>query len=169
MHDTTADLEALQALLDESHARGGVHLGRIFTTERRVSANELSELLVGVQILDVATVSSDGRPFVAPVDGIFYRGRFHFGSSPDSLRFRHLRARPAVSAALTRGEDLAVLVHGEARFLDLRDPAEAGFRQALLDTYVPRYGPDWERFADDATYVRIEPRRMLTFGGVEEE
>ena len=41
------------------------------------------------------------EPRVAPVDGLFYRGRFWFGSSPHSFRFRNIRANPAVSAAIT--------------------------------------------------------------------
>lgn len=51
-----------------------------------------------MRLLALATVTSNGRPVVGPVDGIFYRGAFHFGSAPDSLRFRHIRSRPHVSA-----------------------------------------------------------------------
>ncbi len=164
MHETPEDLEALQALLDRSGASAGTHLGRIFTVERRLSAAELAALLPGVQILNLATVTSDGRPLVAPVDGLFYRGRFYFGSSPDSMRARHLRSRPAVSAAHTRGEELAVLVHGEAHRIDLRAPEDGGFRQYLLDTYLPRYGAEWEHnLADEAWYARIDPVKMFTF------
>ena len=46
-------------------------------------------------LLALATVTADGRPIVGPVDGIFYRGSFHFGSAPDSVRFRHIRPAPA--------------------------------------------------------------------------
>ena len=35
----------------------------------------------------------DGRPIVGLVDGIFFRGVFHFGSAPDSVRFRHIAER----------------------------------------------------------------------------
>jgi hypothetical protein len=37
-------------------------------------------------------------------------------------------------------------------------------RQALLDIYVPRYGPEWEEFLDSGpVYARIEADRMFTF------
>ena len=168
MYETPADLEALQALLDRSDAGGGTHLHRIFTAERRLRATELASLLTGVQILSLATVTRDGRPLVAPVDGLFYRARFYFGSAPDSMRARHVRTRPAVSAAHTRGEELAVLVHGEAHPVDVGAPEHAGFRQTLLDTYLPRYGSEWEHnIADQAWYARIEPVKMFVFSWTE--
>ena len=163
MYETPADLEQLQALLDASHGAAGVHLTSIFTAERRLDARALARLLVGVQVLSLATVTAAGRPLVAPVDGLFYRGHFHFGSSPDSVRVRHLRVRPAVSAAHTRGEELAVIVHGDARLLDLDDAEHAGFRDYLLETYVPVYGPGWEDWSAGSPYARIEPRKMFTF------
>ena len=45
-------------------------------------------------LLVVATVTADGRPIAGPVDGIFYRGAFHFGTSPDAIR-APAPARPA--------------------------------------------------------------------------
>ncbi len=90
-----------------------------------------------MRLLALATVTADGRPLVGPVDGVFYRGAFYFGSSPDSIRFRHLRRRPWVSATHVPGEELAVTVHGRAVPIDVADPEQAGFRRALLDIYVP--------------------------------
>ncbi len=161
MHETAVDLRELQDLLDRSHADAGPHLRSVFTEPHHVDAAALTELLVGVQILDLATVSAASRPLVAPVDGIFFRGHWYFGSSPDSVRMRHVRARPAVSAAHTRGEELAVIVHGDAHLVDLGAPEHEGFRGALLDTYVPVYGPSWEPFAAEAQYARIDPRKLF--------
>ena len=164
MHETPADLAALQSLLDRSAASAGAHLRRIITPERRLAAEEVCARLTGMCLLALATVTADGRPLVGPVDGIFYRGAFHFGSAPDSVRFRHLRRRPQVSATHLPGEELAVTVHGRARLLDLGSPEHAGFRQTLLDIYVPRYGAEWEAFLNSgAVYARIDADRMFTF------
>jgi hypothetical protein len=164
VHESPADIEALQVLLDRSYAAAGEHLLRIHTPERRLSAEQVAERLTGMCLLALATVTADGRPIVGPVDGIFYRGAFHFGSSPDSIRFRHIRSRPHVSATHLPGEDLAVTVHGRAVPVDVGSEADAGFRQALLEIYVPRYGPEWERFLDSGpVYARIEAERMFTF------
>ena len=164
MRETPADLVALQALLDRSYAAAGPHLLRIITPERRLTAEQLAELLTGMRLLALATVTADGRPIVGPVDGIFLRGSFHFGSSPDSVRFRHIRARPQVSATHLPGEELAVTVHGRAVPVDIRSEAGAELRQTLLDVYVPRYGPQWEEFLDSGpVYARIDADRMFTF------
>lgn len=165
MHETPADLVALQELLDRSAAGAGVHMSRIITPERRLTAPQLSERLTGMSLLALATVTSDCRPVIGPVDGIFYRGAFHFGSAPDSVRFRHIGERPQVSATHLPGEHLAVTVHGRATPIDIRSPEHAGFRQALLDVYVPRYGPEWETSFLEAgpMYARIDADRMFTF------
>jgi nitroimidazol reductase NimA-like FMN-containing flavoprotein (pyridoxamine 5'-phosphate oxidase superfamily) len=162
--ETSADLAALQEVLDRSYAVAGAHLRRIITPERRLTAEDLAERLTGMRLLALATVTADGRPIVGPVDGIFYRGAFHFGSAPDSLRFRHIRARPQVSATHLPGEELAVTVHGRASAVDVHGDSGAEFRKALLDIYVPRYGPQWEEFLDSGpTYARIDADRMFTF------
>jgi nitroimidazol reductase NimA-like FMN-containing flavoprotein (pyridoxamine 5'-phosphate oxidase superfamily) len=164
MHETDDDLARLQDLLDRSYASAGQHLLGIHTPERRLSAAQVSERLTGMVLLALATVTADGRPIVGPVDGIFYRGAFHFGSSPDSVRFRHIRARPQVSATHVPGEELAVTVHGRAEIVDTRAEEAAGFRQTVLDIYVPRYGDEWVEFMDSGPlYARIDAERMFTF------
>jgi len=164
MHESDEDLAALQRLLDDSYASSGPHLRRIITPERRLSAAAAASRLQGMTLLALATVTADGRPIVGPVDGIFYRGAFHFGSAPDSMRFRHVRRRPHVSATHLPGEELAVTVHGRAVAIDVNGAEHAGFRAALLEIYVPRYGPEWERFLDSGVaYARIEADRMFTF------
>ncbi len=162
MHETPEDLLELQRLLDESHASAGSHLRSIFTEERRLSATQLSEELPGVRVLSVATVTAGCEPIVAPVDGLFFRGRFHFGSSRDSVRVRHLRSRPQVSASHARGEELAVVVHGTARLIDAESSDQRGFRDYLIEVY----GPGWEEWASGAAYAVIEARRMfaVSFG-----
>jgi hypothetical protein len=164
MNETDEDLAALQELLDRSFASAGPHLLRILTPERRVTAADLVERLTGMRLLTLTTVTADGRPIAGPVDGIFYRGSFHFGSAPDSLRFRHIRKRPHVSATHLPGEEFAVTVHGRAVPIDVSPGGDNDFRQALLDVYVPRYGEEWVDFLDGGpTYARIESARMFTF------
>lgn len=165
MHETPADLAALQELIDSSYARAGAHLLDIHTPERRMTAERVAASLQGMRLLALATVAADGRPIVGPVDGIFYRGAFHFGSAANSVRFRHIRRRPQVSATHLPGEELAVTVHGVAVPVDIRAPEQAGFRQTLLDIYLPRYGGEWEEdFLDSGpVYARIDAERMFPF------
>ena len=156
MHETPADLADLDRLLDESNRGAGPHLREIFHQDRRLSAAALAELLPGVQILSLATVTADCRPIAGAVDGLFFRGRFYFGSSPDSVRFRHLRARPQVSATHLRGEELAVVVHGTAHEIDPNALEHEAFRSYLEATY-----PTWSEWGSGSPYARIDPTKMF--------
>jgi hypothetical protein len=161
VHETPEDLAALQEVLDRSYANAGEHLLGIHTPERRLDAAGVAEKLQGMVLLALATSTADGRPVVGPVDGIFYRGAFHFGSSPNSVRFRHIAKRPQVSATHLPGEELAVTVHGRAERVDV---SSGGFRDALLDIYVPRYGESYADFVDSGPlYARIDADRMFAF------
>ena len=165
VHETRADIAALQELIDASYAAAGSHLLSIHEPQRRMSAEQVCDRLTGMRLLTLATVTADGRPLTGPVDGIFYRGAWYFGSSPDSVRFRHIRRGSAVSATHLPGEEMAVVVHGTATGIDIADPAQRGFRQTLLDIYLPRYGAGWEGDFLDAVpaYARIDATRMFTF------
>jgi nitroimidazol reductase NimA-like FMN-containing flavoprotein (pyridoxamine 5'-phosphate oxidase superfamily) len=164
VHESPGDVEALAELLDRSYAAAGAHLLSIHTPQRRLSAEDVLQRLTGMCLLTLATVTADCRPIAGPVDGIFYRGAFYFGSSPESLRFRHIRSRPRVSATHVPGEELAITVHGRAIPVDINAKEGAGLRRTLLEVYVPRYGEDWEKFLDSGpVYARIDADRMFTF------
>ena len=125
-----------------------------------MDAATVSEELVGVQVLDLATVTPSGAPRVAPVDAFLYRGSFWFGSSPYSQRFINIRANPEVSGAITRGlETFLVIVHGRAIETDPRGPEAEGFAR------MPReiYDFDWDNAHPEAPYARIEARTLLAF------
>ncbi|HZO36725.1 MAG TPA: pyridoxamine 5'-phosphate oxidase family protein [Solirubrobacteraceae bacterium] len=164
MHETAAEVAALQDLLDRSYAAGGEHLREIITPERRLSAEQVIERLTGMRLLSLATSTAAGHPIAGPVDGIFFRGAFHFGTSPQSLRWRHIQARPNVSATYLPGEELAITVHGRAVQVPTSPEDGAELRQALRDIYVPRYGEEWMDFIDSGpVYARIDAERMFTY------
>jgi nitroimidazol reductase NimA-like FMN-containing flavoprotein (pyridoxamine 5'-phosphate oxidase superfamily) len=164
MHETPDDLAALQEVLDRSYEGAGPHMRRIITPERRLSAEQVVERLQGMCLLALATVTKDGRPVVGPVDGIFLHGAFHFGSAPDSVRIRHIGARPQVSATHLPGEEFSVTVHGRAVPVDVGPESGSELRETLLEVYIPRYGPEWGKFLDSGVaYARIDADRMFTF------
>jgi Pyridoxamine 5'-phosphate oxidase len=164
MHETANDLVRLQQLLDDSYSAAGRHLQAVTTPERRLDAVSLAAQLTGMRLLVLATSTADGRPICGPVDGILFCGSFHFGSAPDSIRFRHIAKRPHVSATHLPGEELAVTVHGVAEPIDVASSEHRQFRQTLLDIYTPRYGTEWEDFLNSGPmYARINAQRMFTF------
>jgi predicted nucleotidyltransferase len=163
--ETPEEIERLQRLLDRSAAGAGPHMRGIITDDRRLSATQLCELLHGMRPLVVATVTADGRPLAGPVDGYFLHGDFYFSSGRDSVRMRHLAARPAVSATYLAGEELAVSVHGRAELFDVADPGRGELRRAMLDYYLPRQGPEFETWLDETNAVgaRVAADKMFTF------
>jgi hypothetical protein len=163
--ETPEEIDRLQQLLDRSAAGVGAHLRGIIGDDRRLSAAQVCERLQGMRLIVVATVTADGRPLAGPVDGYLLHGSFYFSSGRDSVRMRHLAARPAVSATYLAGEELAITVHGRAELFDLSDPARGELRQAMLDYYLPRQGPEFETWLDqlNALGARIAADKMFTF------
>lgn len=117
-------------------------------------------------LLSLATVTARCEPVVSPVDGVFYRGLIWFGSGERSLRFRHIRKRPQVSATHTRGEELVVTVHGAAQEIDKLTGDYDGLRDVLREIY-PNYD-SWGHW-ETSPYAYIEPRVMFaaTFKGLQ--
>jgi hypothetical protein len=165
MNESPDEVNRLQQLLDQSAAGAGPHLRSIITPDRRLSAEQLCELLQGMCLLVVSTVTVDGRPLAGPVDGYLLHGSFYFSSGRDSVRMRHLASRPAVSAVHLPGEQLAVTVHGKAELFELRGPGHSDLRQAMLDYYLPKQGPAFETWLDqtDALGARVEAEKIFTF------
>jgi uncharacterized pyridoxamine 5'-phosphate oxidase family protein len=160
VYETEQELQTLQQLLDDSYARAGAHLRSIWGEEARLDAEALSSELAGVQVLDLATVTPRGEPRVAPVDGLFFRGQFWFGSAENSQRFRNIRANPAVSGVVTRGlETFLVIVHGRAVETDPRGPDAGWFARYPRELYTF----DWDAMYPTAPYARIEARAVLAF------
>ncbi len=165
MYERPTDLDDLQALLDRSAAGAGPHLTSIFSPERRLTAGQLVERLPGMRLLTLATVTAAGAPRTAPVDGLFFRGQFWFGSAANSARFRHIRTRPAVSATHLPGESLAVIVHGTCALIDIDDDAIGGLRDYCLEVY----GPGWREWGPPNRYARIDATKLFTFAMPREE
>lgn len=135
MHETSEDLRELQQRLDESYESAGEHLRSLLTADHRSRAEDVAAALTGAFPINLATVNARGEPMVAPVDGLFYRGRLWFSLPPGSQRARHLHARPQVSATYLAGDPGACLiVHGVAR--DVRGSQfEDGFEQYARSVY----------------------------------
>ena len=147
-------------------ATAGPHLRDIITDERRLTRRELADRLQGMRLLVLATVTADGRPLAGPVDGYFLHGTFWFSSARDSVRMRHLAVRPACQRdpPARRGARRDRAREGRAASR-LDDPAYGEFRQAMLDEYLPKQGPSFEEWLDnaDAVGARIAPEKMFTF------
>lgn len=170
MLETPAELATMQELLEASAAGAGAHLGDIFTDENRPDAAGVCRAMNGMCLVTVATVTADGRPISGPLDGYLLHGELWASSSPDSVRVRHLRTRPAVSATYLPDAQFALIVHGRAELMALHSDAAAELRQAMLDHYVPLQGASFaEWLADlDGVAIRIEADKLFAIEFAEE-
>jgi hypothetical protein len=155
MNESPDEVARLQALLDRTYAAAGEHLRSIHSPQARLDAHALVAAYQGMQVLVVATVSADGRPFTGPVDSFLWRGRLCFGTSPQAVRARHLSRSPEVSATHVRGETLVVTVHGNVVPLDLAG-ADADFAAFTREWY----GTGWDEWDEHPVAWAIEPRRL---------
>ncbi|MGP4109760.1 pyridoxamine 5'-phosphate oxidase family protein [Streptomyces sp. 4N509B] len=163
MRETPAELEELQALLDASLSRSTSHLRSIINTERTLSAGDLTRVLTGMCTLTLATVTANGEPRISAVDGHFLHGRWLFGTAPDAAKARHLAARPAASAAHTRGEDLGVFTHGTVEILNPRGGEPAADWPYLRAYLTGFYGDDAFDWDNEVVYYRLRPHWMTVY------
>lgn len=165
MLETDTDLEALQSLLDASHARATDHLRSIFTPERMLSARDLATLLTGVRVLSVATVTARGEPRISAMDGHFLHGTWSFSTSGSSAKAVHLRARPQVSVAHVDGERLGVFSHGRAEPLAVGDPEW----DETLAHWTRHYGGSPLDWGPDIRLYRYRPTWMVGYAADRDE
>lgn len=165
MRESAEDLRELQRALDESDAGAGEHLRSIFRPERRLRAEQVVEELRGVFVLHLATVTAAGEPRVAPIDGLFFRGKFWVGVPPGALRIAHVRARPQVSATYAKGEEVCVIAHGVAHTVPEGEPAHAEYEDYAREVYTPAVWDHWQRHYEDrrgrGLTFWIQPRRIF--------
>ena len=162
MKETEAELNELQALLDASLTRSTEHLRSIVIPgERTLTVRELVSVLTGMCVLSLATVTARGEPRISAVDGHFLHGRWVFSTTGAAAKARHLRARPAVSAAHLRGDDLGVFAHGVAELIPREHPDWAEIDEHLTG----HYGSSPTTWGDDIVYLRVAPHWMVAYAG----
>ncbi len=159
MHESPEQIAELQALLDRTFARMNPHMARIVKPDRRLSARQIATYLQGIRHVAFATVNASGEPRVAPLDGLFIRGRFHVSTGGEAARLAHLAQQPRCSLTHFAGDDVAVTVNGTAVVLE-RDHPDV---PALAPVYRDAYGSvpfDW---GERVVIVRVEPTSMWTY------
>lgn len=165
MHESERELVELDELLTRSAASSGEHLRTAFDQERRLDAAALSAALQGIFEMHLAVLSGSGAPLVAPVDGIFFRGRVWFGLPARSLRAKLVRWDARVSASFN-DPPRAFIVHGTAVEAPESASETREFGDLVRRLYGDLYGPAWldwfEGLDHSGSFTgHIEPRVMF--------
>ncbi len=163
MFETDAELAEMQSLLDSSLTRATEHLQSIITPgERTLSAAQVSLACRGMCTLAISTVTAACEPRVSAVDGHLLHGRWYFSTARGAAKARHLAARPAVSIAYLRGEEIGVFTHGAAQPMNPAGGPEDADWPALLQYMTDYYGSSPLTWGD-VVYYRLIPTWMVAF------
>jgi hypothetical protein len=165
MYETEDDVRRLQELLDRTLAHANPHLTSIVSPERRLTARQVVTYLQGTKHVAFATVNERGEPRVAPLDGVFVRGRFTASTGGQAARLRHLRANPACSAVHMDGDRVGIAVHGHARIFGQGDEGVEEIDRVWTELY--RSSPfSWGK---GVTFMLVEPTSMWAYAFHPEE
>jgi uncharacterized pyridoxamine 5'-phosphate oxidase family protein len=159
VYESEIEVSELQVLLDRSMGNAGSHVKSIFDRRNWLSARQVCSYLQGVRQVAAATSSSSGEPRVAPIDAVFFHGKFCLSSDSKSLRVRHLAARPSVSLTYFESADPVIIVHGRATFIQKDD---TDF-QSLDSEWVKAYGKSILELSLTVEFIRVEPKIMLAY------
>ena len=163
MYETPDELHELQTLLDASLSRSTDHLRSIISSENTVGAPQLVEILTGMRVLALSTVTAAGEPRISAVDGHFLHGKWIFGTARTAAKARHLAARPAASAAHIQGEELGVFTHGTVEILNPLDGDRADDWPELVAHFQKIYGDDAFDWDVEVIYFRLHPHWMTVY------
>lgn len=159
MLETPEELDALQDLLDRSHAVSTKHLRSIIDEDRRLSARDIVALLTGMRVISVATVTAQGHPRISAMDGHFLHSTWSFSTSGTAAKARHMRARPDVSVAHVDNEELAVFSHGRVEEMAEGDPDW----DETLGHWTAHYGSSPLSWGEHIVFYRYRPHWMVGY------
>jgi uncharacterized pyridoxamine 5'-phosphate oxidase family protein len=159
MFESEDDVRELQALIDRTLARANPHLLQIVKPERQLNARQVVRYLQGTKHVAFATVNERGEPRVAPLDGVFIRGRFTVSTGGEAARLRHLRANPACSAAHVDGDTIGIVVHGHATIIGRGDDGVDAIEPVCREIY----GSSPLEWGEGVVFMRIDPSSMWAY------
>ena len=158
MFESEEEIRKLQGLIDRTFDHANPHLAGIVKPERRLNARQVVRYLQGTKHVAFATVNPKGEPRVAPLDGVFVRGRFTVSTGGRAARLEHLRANPACSAAHVDGDTVGIVVMGTRRIgREDEDAAE------LEPIWRDIYGSSPFEWGEGVVFMRIEPSSMWAY------
>jgi hypothetical protein len=163
MFETDNELAEMQSLLDTSLSGATEHLRSIIRPgERTLTAAQMAQACRGMCTLAISTVTANCEPRVSAIDGHFLHGRWYFSTARGAAKARHLAARPAVSIAYLRGEDIGVFAHGRAQPMNPAGGPDDPDWPALLQYMTDYYGSSPLSWGD-VVYYRLIPTWMVAF------
>ncbi len=115
MDETSAEIEALQRLIDRSAATAGPAIRKNFADPAwTMSAPEFIRFWGSSRMASIATASSSGLVHAAPLEVRLSHGVFHVPTFADAVRLQDLRANRRCAITSWQDPYRAVIVYGRA-------------------------------------------------------
>lgn len=153
--------------------RPAMHFDRRYSSENAEAASwqDAIGVLETAELFWLATVRSDGRPHVVPLNAVWHDGAMHFCTGADEQKVRNLATNPHCS--ITTGHNVSdggldVIVEGVPRRI-----TDQQSLQDLASAWESKYGAAWHfdvgdgvfRSGDHEAFVfRIAPITAYGFG-----
>lgn len=159
MYETSDDIQQLQDLLDRSIEQAGVFLRQSFQMpDHSLSTQQLVHFWQGMQTIALATVTKDGKPRVAPIGALLFRGKFYIPTLMTAARTKHILHHPAVSFTLYQVNDFAVIAHGNATIIPPEHSIFADV-ETLEREATGKSVQEW----GEGVFLQITPKTLFTF------
>ena len=111
-------MSSLDSIIKDSLRKASSHTRSVYS-QNPLTASDVIELANSRVLTIAATVRPDGRPHLSPTDLVAVDGVFYLGVDEATVRYRNLKANPAVTIMLADGSKRQAILEGNAKFLDM--------------------------------------------------
>ncbi|GAC1520222.1 MAG: hypothetical protein NVS3B14_22120 [Ktedonobacteraceae bacterium] len=126
--------------------------------DHSLTARQLVYLWQGLQTVACATVTEKGEPRVAPIGALFFRGQLYIPTVANAVRTRQVIHHPSISLTYFQGDEVAIIVHGDASVLG-PDHADFAAVEAFQHERSGNRVGEW----GEGVFLRVTPTRLYTF------
>ncbi len=118
-----------------------------------MTGQELVDLANSRALILAATVKSDNRPHLSPVDLNIVDDKIYLGIDEGTARHKNLRQNPAITVMMAEGWKRQAILEGKVSFLDMN--SEKAIR--VLEEQKKKYG--WTTLL----LAELVPQRIFTY------
>ncbi len=145
-------MSELDTLISRSLADATPHTKKVYG-QNPMTGQELVDLANSRALILAATVKSDNRPHLSPVDLNIVDDKIYLGIDEGTARHKNLRQNPAITVMMAEGWKRQAILEGKVSFLDMN--SEKAIR--VLEEQKKKYG--WTTLL----LAELVPQRIFTY------
>jgi len=129
--------------MEKTIAQASPHSKEVYG-QNPLTAKEVLELANTNVLILAATVKSDGKPHLSPVDLVSVEGSIYLGVDKATARYKNLKQNPAITIMIADGWRRQAILQGVADFLNI----ESAQAKKALEAEKEKYGWATETIAE---------------------